>query len=124
MIAELEERVPVRSVLYTSGDRDPRLPPRGGPRANPAGDGREEIPDGRRPAPAQMPEKPTLLDFFKYRFGPAHHLLQSARHARKAGCDEKMILACLLHESPSSASFAATTATGARSSSSPTSTRR
>jgi hypothetical protein len=29
-----------------------------------------------------MPEKPTLIDFFKLRFPPAAHLLQSARLAR------------------------------------------
>ena len=29
----------------------------------------------------KMPDKPTLLDFFKYRFGPSSHLLQSAKHA-------------------------------------------
>ena len=51
--------------------------------------------DPRLPA---MPEKPTLMDFFKYRFGPAAHLLQSARHAVKAGLPEKMVLACLLHD--------------------------
>jgi hypothetical protein len=51
--------------------------------------------DPRLPA---MPEKPTLADFFKYRFGPAAHLLQSARHAVKGGLPEKMVLACLLHD--------------------------
>ena len=51
--------------------------------------------DPRLPA---MPEKPTLIDFFKLRFGPSMHLLQSARHAVKAGLPEKMVLACLLHD--------------------------
>jgi hypothetical protein len=51
--------------------------------------------DPRLPA---MPEKPTLMDFFHYRFGPCMHLLQSARHAVKAGLSEKMVLACLLHD--------------------------
>jgi hypothetical protein len=46
----------------------------------------------------KMPEKPTLVDFFKYRFGPSAHLLQSARHAVKNGLPEKMVLACLLHD--------------------------
>ena len=45
-----------------------------------------------------MPEKPTLVDFFKLRFGPSMHLLQSARHAVKGGLPEKMVLACLLHD--------------------------
>src|ERR1700757_1284996 len=51
--------------------------------------------DPRLPA---MPDKPTLIDFFKLRFGPSMHLLQSAHHARKNGLPEKMILACLLHD--------------------------
>ena len=50
----------------------------------------------RRLAP--MPEKPTLIDFFKLRFPPAAHLLQSARLARKNGLSEEIILACLLHD--------------------------
>ena len=45
-----------------------------------------------------MPEKPTLIDFFKLRFASMNHLLQSATHALKAGHDEKTILACLLHD--------------------------
>ena len=45
-----------------------------------------------------MPEKPTLVDFFRLRFGPSMHLLQSAHHAMKAGLPEKMVLACLLHD--------------------------
>jgi hypothetical protein len=51
--------------------------------------------DPRLPA---MPKKPTLIDFFRYRFGPSMHLLQSARHAVKGGLSEKMVLACLLHD--------------------------
>ena len=45
-----------------------------------------------------MPEKPTLLDFFKYRFGTATHVMQSAGRALKTGMDEKVVLACLLHD--------------------------
>lgn len=51
--------------------------------------------DPRLPA---MPAKPTLIDFFKYRFGPAQHLLQSARLAVKNGMDEKVVIACLVHD--------------------------
>lgn len=53
---------------------------------------------GDDPRLPTMPEKPTLIDFFKYRFGPSAHLLQSARHAVKNGLPEKMVLACLLHD--------------------------
>jgi hypothetical protein len=45
-----------------------------------------------------MPEAPTLIDFFKLRFAPANHVLQSARLAKINGMDEKVVLACLLHD--------------------------
>ena len=88
---ELGERIIGKSLLYnladgerTLGERafgglmlmgeDPRLPP--------------------------LPEKPTLIDFFRCRFAvaPQAHLLQSANLARKAGLSDKMVLACLLHD--------------------------
>src|SRR6266513_164653 len=53
---------------------------------------------GDDPRLPKMPTKPTLLDFFKYRFGPAQHLLQSAAHARDTGQPEKIQLACLVHD--------------------------
>lgn len=46
----------------------------------------------------KMPEKPTLVDFFRMRFFSAQHLLQSARLARLKGLDEKIVMACLLHD--------------------------
>ena len=52
-------------------------------------------PDPRLP---KMPEKPTLIDYFRHRFASHAHLLQSATHALKAGHNEKVILACLLHD--------------------------
>jgi hypothetical protein len=45
-----------------------------------------------------MPTKPTLMDFFKYRFMVSAHLLQSARIAQKRGASEEVVLACLLHD--------------------------
>ena len=45
-----------------------------------------------------MPPNPTLLDFFKLRFAPANHVLQSATRALKTGMNEETILACLLHD--------------------------
>src|SRR5258706_7612640 len=53
---------------------------------------------GEDPRLPKMPAKPTLMDYFKYRFGPAAHLLQSAKHALTKGMNEKIILACLLHD--------------------------
>jgi len=46
----------------------------------------------------RMPEKPTLVDYFRCRFASTSHLLQSATHALKGGQPEKVVLACLLHD--------------------------
>ena len=85
------ERAVVKSVIYTSGERDPRepTPPR------PAG---KKVMMGHDPRLPRMPEKPTLMDFFKLRFGPTQHLLQSARLAQRNGLPEKLVLACLVHD--------------------------
>jgi hypothetical protein len=53
---------------------------------------------GDDPRLPKLPEKPTLVDFFKHRMVPNNHLLQSATHALKAGMNEKVVLACLLHD--------------------------
>lgn len=45
-----------------------------------------------------MPERPTLFDFFNYRFTSVMHLLQSANVAKMRGASEEIILACLLHD--------------------------
>lgn len=55
--------------------------------------------DARKmPVLAPMPDKPTLVDFFKLRFAPANHVLQSATRAMKTGMTEEIVLACLLHD--------------------------
>ena len=46
----------------------------------------------------KMPKNPTLLDFYKLRFEPANHVLQSATRALKTGMTEEVILACLCHD--------------------------
>ena len=70
-IEELDRLVIVKSVIYTSGERDPRAPlPR------PPDQGKRYL-MGHDPRLPRMPDKPTLFDFFRYRFGPAAHLLQS-----------------------------------------------
>jgi hypothetical protein len=77
-VAELEARITTRNTrrgvgnIFASGRNMTRLPP--------------------------MPERPTLLDFFKLRFQPANHVLQSATRAMKTGMSEEVILACLLHD--------------------------
>jgi hypothetical protein len=86
------DRIAVKSVIYTSGERDPREPmPR------PDAKGRYFLMghDARLP---KLPDRPTLFDFFRLRLGPAMHLLQSARLALKSGANEKVVIACLLHD--------------------------
>ncbi|MBX9841570.1 MAG: HD domain-containing protein [Xanthobacteraceae bacterium] len=53
---------------------------------------------GEDPRLPKMPDKPTLLDYFKCRFASTNHLLQSGALALKAGHSEKVVLACLLHD--------------------------
>ena len=79
-------------MIFTSGERDPRQPV-----TRPPDDGRLYMMghDARLP---KMPDNPTLFDFFRLRFGPSTHLLQSARLAMKNGVGEKIVLACLLHD--------------------------
>jgi hypothetical protein len=91
-MSEELDRIVVKSALYTSGERDPRVPvPR------PPDQGKLYL-MGHDPRLPKMPEKPTLFDFFRYRFGPSSHMLQSARLAQKNGTSEKVVLACLLHD--------------------------
>ena len=55
---------------------------------------------GDDPRLPKMPAQPRLADFFRHRFVSlvANHLLQSARLAKKAGLDERVVMACLLHD--------------------------
>jgi hypothetical protein len=45
-----------------------------------------------------LPENPKLLDFYRLRFAPATHVLQSADKALTAGMPEEIVLACLFHD--------------------------
>ena len=95
-ILELEDKIVSQSVLYRSGPMDPRdtAPWVTALRANQG----FEVLCSDDPRLQKMPAKPTLLDYFQLRFGPTQHLLQSANLAKKNGCSEKIILACLLHD--------------------------
>ena len=101
----------VAAATHTQGNRRRLIyPPAIGTLGTPAYHRRVELfnelgPDcvfmmGDNPALPRMPERPTLLDFFRLRFHPrgVNHLLQSASLARKAGLPEKLVLACLLHD--------------------------
>ena len=85
------DRTVVKSVIYTSGDRDPRVP-----LTRP--DNGKLVMMGPDPRLPKMPDRPTLFDFFRYRLGPSNHLLQSARLAQRNGCSEKIVMACLVHD--------------------------
>ncbi len=63
-------------------------------------DGRHVMMMGDNPALPRMPAAPSLLDFYRLRFSDltARHLLTSAARALDAGQDEKVVLACLLHD--------------------------
>ena len=88
---ELGDRLVAKSFLYHLSDGERSL-------GSGFGAGRRLL-MGEDPRLPPMPDRPTLTDFFRLRFAPAHqHLLQSARLARKNGLPEKMVLACLLHD--------------------------
>ncbi|HEY1721424.1 MAG TPA: HD domain-containing protein [Magnetospirillaceae bacterium] len=55
---------------------------------------------GDNPALPKMPDKPTLLDFFRLRMGDItfRHLLMSGKMALEAGQGETVVMACLLHD--------------------------
>ena len=95
MMRELDDQIYVKSRLFMLADGDMSVPNGAAVLAQNPGKKFCMGDDARLP---KMPERPTLIDFFKYRFGPANHLLQSARHAVKAGMDDKVVLACLLHD--------------------------
>ena len=96
MMNDLNEKIATKSVLFQLAD-GPLKGWESGPDLQAKNGGKYFLmaADPRLP---KMPDKPTLIDFFKLRFASMNHLLQSATHALKAGCNEKTILACLLHD--------------------------
>jgi hypothetical protein len=92
-LRDLGDRLVTKSLLYNLADGDQSL-------GNGFGQGTgKQLLMGEDPRLKPMPEKPTLLDFFRLRFAPTQqHLLQSARLARRNGLPEHMVLACLLHD--------------------------
>ncbi len=95
-LANFNKRI-AKSFLFAAGERDQSRPKRGTITLG-VEDPKAQALQGDDPRLRKMPERPTLLDFFEYRWGRGEHLLQSARLARLAGCDEKTVAACLLHD--------------------------
>jgi hypothetical protein len=95
MMHELGAHIATKSVLFNMADGKVEM--QSGPVLKAANPDKYFLmgADPRLPA---MPERPTLIDFFKCRFASLNHLLQSATHALKAGHPEKVVLACLLHD--------------------------
>jgi hypothetical protein len=92
---ELDERIVTKSMLHCLAEGKDSM----GPPIN-YGPG-SHLMMGEDPRLKKMPEKPTLLDFFRLRLSPGRgyqHLLQSANLAQKNGLPEKLVLACLLHD--------------------------
>ena len=92
---EMDKRIVTRSMLYclAAGEDSMGPPINYGPGAH--------LQMGEDPRLKKMPEKPTLLDFFRLRLSPGRgfqHLLQSANLAQKNGMPEKTVFACLLHD--------------------------
>jgi hypothetical protein len=85
------DRFIAKSNLATIGERAPGTPLE---RPKPG----QKVLQGDDPRLPRMPDQPTLFDFFRLRFAGGNHVLQSAALARKNGCSEKVILACLLHD--------------------------
>ena len=95
MMEELNDKIATKSVLFTLADGQTDMV--SGAQLMAQNPGKHFL-MGADPRLPKMPEKPTLIDFFKHRFASTNHLLQSATHALKAGLDEKVVLACLLHD--------------------------
>ncbi len=64
----------------------------------PEGEGGGPFLQGTDPLLPKMPDRPKLLDFFGLRWTESQHLLQSANLALENGHDERLVLACLLHD--------------------------
>jgi hypothetical protein len=95
MMHELSEKIATKSVLFNMGDGKVAI--ESGAALQAANPGKYFL-MGADPRLPKMPDKPQLIDFFKQRFASTAHLLQSATHALKAGHNEKVVLACLLHD--------------------------
>ncbi len=90
-VAELAEQIETRTFrrgvgkLFAVGGSTPT-----GERLHDEGETVKRLPS--------MPTKPTLLDFFRLRFAPAAHSLQSADRALTTGMSEDIVFACLVHD--------------------------
>ena len=95
LMDDLQDAIGVKARLYLLAEGDFTMPNGAALQRQHPGAKMLMSDDPRLP---KMPAKPTLMDFFRLRFAPPMHLLQSARHAKVAGMPEHVVLACLLHD--------------------------
>src|SRR5260370_8071320 len=93
MMRELDAII-VKSRLFKLADGDTSIP--NGPALLAANPGKHMLMGDDPPLP-KMPEKPTLMDFFKRRFGPAKHLPQPARHPVRPALHDNVAAPSLCH---------------------------
>ena len=86
MMHELNQKIATKSVLFGMADGKVEIASGNDLLAKNPGKYFLMGADKRLP---EMPEKPTLIDFFQRRFASTAHLLQSAKHALKNGLSEK-----------------------------------
>ncbi|WP_051953677.1 HD domain-containing protein [Methylocapsa aurea] len=96
--APLARKIVIKSALATMGT--PEHFTRFDPISPPSKLGGRAVMMGDDPALPKFSAAPTLFEFFRLRFTPdaVNHMLQSAHLALKSGAEEKMVLACLLHD--------------------------
>src|SRR5260370_36944801 len=93
MMRELDAII-VKSRLFNLADGDMSIP--NGPALLAQNPGKHMLMGGDPRLP-NMPERPTLMDFFRHLFGPANPFLQTARPAARASVAEIAGLADLVH---------------------------
>src|SRR5262245_21185891 len=95
MMHELNEKIATKSVLFGMADGKVEIQNGNDMLAKNPGKYFLMGADNRLPL---MPDKPTLIDFFKLRLASTAHLLQSAKHALRHGLPGAIVRACLLHD--------------------------
>ena len=120
MMRELDAII-VKSRLFNLADGDMSIP--NGPALLAANPGKHML-MGDDPRLPKMPDKPTLMDFFKYRFGPANICCRAPGMPSEPAWTRKSSSPACCTTSASSASSAPITVIGARRWWRPMSTRR
>ena len=111
MMNELNEKIATKSVLFTLADGKVEM--EGGAALQAQNPGKYFL-MGADPRLPKMPDKPTLIDFFKLRFASMNHLCKARPTRSRPGMTRRPCWPACFTTLASSVSSAATTATGAR----------